>query len=735
MLDERAERGDLLVGRSRETARIEGLLTAAEAGHGGALVVRGEAGVGKSALLEYAAGRASGFTVLRGGGVEGESGLAYAALHLILHPVLDGIERLPAPQSAALRGAFALSDAAVDERFGVALGCLGLMSEEAEKRPVLCLIDDAQWLDQASADALLFAARRLERERMLMVFAVRDPDDRGFVARGIPEAHLEALGSTAARELLAARLGAGVASGVIEWLVENANGNPLALLELPSTLTPQQLSGQHPLAGVVAPPTSVEELYLERVQQLAPATQRVLLVAACEGAGARASVEWALDALGLDVADLTPAEAAGLVRVDSEHITFRHPLVRTAVYRSAAFTDREQAHRVLASAAEAEGSPDRAAWHRAVATVGTDESVAAQLESTAERARVRSGHAAAAAALEAAAGLSEDETARARRLAAAAAAAWAAGLPDRATVLLDRATPSVTDPVLSAEMDCLRGLVEWRCGVLTDACGTLVGGAARMAALDPTLTLDVLADAALASWDTGDYQNLAAAGAAVRALPEPADRQHQLLGRVLTGAVALSEGPGGGDLTEPDQEPDVAEVLSACRAAADFDDARLLIWAAIAAELAGESSLETALLDRAASHARASGAVDRLIVTLESTTVQGFLAGNFTISAEANEGLRLAVETGLDNAASLFRACLGWLAAVRGDRGACRQYVAAALEVSLPHRHGIANAIADWALALLDLGTGRPDDAAERLQRMSGFIIFLLLCAVVVSPS
>lgn len=408
----------MLVGRGAETAAISRLLTGARDGHSGVLVIRGEAGVGKSALLDYAAENAEDFTVLRGLGVDGESELAYAALHQILRAAIDRIDRLPDPQAGALKAAFALSSETVDERFRVSLGVLGLLSEVAEETPVLCLVDDAQWLDQASSDALLFAARRLEAEAVVVLFAARDDDHRRFVARGLSELRLSGLTPADSRQLLSEQLGSVVGSGVVEWLLTNANGNPLALMELPGTMTADQLVGQASMTGRLPPATSVEQVYLERVESLPRATQTLLVVAACEETGARATVERAARELGLDMGDLTAAESAGLLRVDAEQLLFRHPLVRTAIYRAARFTERESAHRTLAVASVAEGNADRAAWHLAAATVGTDEGVARELEGTAERARLRSGHAAAASALERAAALSPDPDSRGRRLVA-----------------------------------------------------------------------------------------------------------------------------------------------------------------------------------------------------------------------------------------------------------------------------------------------------------------------------
>jgi DNA-binding CsgD family transcriptional regulator len=708
----------VLVGRAAEIAALEQLLAEARDGRSGVLVVRGEAGAGKSALLEHAADAATDFRVLRGFGVEGESELAYAALHQILRPVFDRIDHLPDPQATSLRAAFALSSETVDERFRVSLGVLGLLSEVAEERPLLCLVDDAQWVDQASADALLFVARRLQAEQLVLVFAARDDENRPFVARGLAELRVPPLGPADARALLSSSLGPAVAAGVFDWLVENAGGNPLALMELPATLTARELAGEDPLAGRLAPATSVEQAYLERVQALPPSARTLLVLAAAEGTGTRATVERACTELRLNVGELTAAESAGLVRVGAEQVVFRHPLVRSAVYRGATFTEREQAHRLLAVAAEAEGSADRAAWHRAAATVGTDDDVARELETTAERAQLRSGHAAAAAALERAGELSADSESKARRFVLAARAAWNAGQPEHSAALCDRADPLLTDQRRRADIDHLRGVIGWRCGSLAEGVETLIAGAARIAPADAHKALLMLSDGGTAAWDAGDFARLAEVGEATAALPRSVDsacddvaaEEFGLLADVLVGAVALGLGQATPD------EGLAAAVARAC----DGHEPRLLHWGAIAAEVAGEDELEIALLRRAATQARASGAVDRLTVVLESLGVQGFLAGRFALAAEAaGEGLALARESGLPNAASLHRASLAWLAAVQGHEDECRSHAGEVSDATLPTGASIANSIAVWALALLDLGLGRPDDAVGRLQSLS----------------
>jgi hypothetical protein len=296
----------------------------------------------------------------------------------------------------------------------------------------------------------------------------------------LPELRLSALARFEARELVA-----------VEWAVDNANGNPLALVELPRSLSPLQLNGQEPLVGALPPPTSLEQAFFERVGRLPPPAQTLMVIAAAEGSGDRAAIARAAAELGVDPSGLAVAEAADLVRVRAERLEFRHPLVRSAVYRRASFAERERAHLAVAAVLECEADADRGAWHRAAATTGPDADVAAELEGTADRARLRNGHAAAADALERAAELSFETESQAWRLVAAADAAWHGGQPRRAMALLDRASPIVTNAHVRAQLDAIHGQVEWRAGSLLEACAIFMSGAPRIAPLDSGKTLEM----------------------------------------------------------------------------------------------------------------------------------------------------------------------------------------------------------------------------------------------------
>lgn len=411
-----------LYGRDAERGELDGLLERARQARSAVLVLRAEAGMGKSALLEYAGDRAAGLRVLRTSGVEPEADLPYAALHRLAAPVLPLLDRIPPVQAAALRGALAIGPATGPNRFAVALAVLNLLAEAAADGPVLCLVDDAQWLDGPTADALAFAGRRLDAEGVVLLFAVRDGDPRTFDGTGLPERPLTGLGDDAADALLRRRFGRAIAADVRRAVRLAAQGNPLALLEIPAVLSGDQLAGHQPLPEPMPLGTELERILLGQVHRLGPPAQSLLLVAAAEqDAGV---VLEAAERLGIDESALAEAEEAGLIRRSSGELVFRHPILRTAVYQSARPALRRSAHRALAEVLWGDRDADRRARHRAALAGRQDDVVADELEKTAGRARRRGGHAAASAALHRAAELSSDTETRARRLTGAAQAAW-----------------------------------------------------------------------------------------------------------------------------------------------------------------------------------------------------------------------------------------------------------------------------------------------------------------------
>ena len=426
-----AGRRPALRGRSSECALLDDLVSAVRRGESRSLVLRGEAGIGKTALLEYLIASASDLTVIRAVGVESDMELAYASLHQLCAPLLDRLDRLPAPQRQAMEIVFGLSTGDAPDRFLVGLAVLSLFAAVAEERPLLCVVDDAQWLDQASGLTLAFVARRLLAEPVGIVFGAREP---GGELRHVPELEVQGVRNGDARALLNSAVRFKLDDAVRDRIVAETRGNPLALLELPHGLTATQLAGGFGLLGAQALTGRIEESFVRRLELLSDDGRRLLLVAAAEPVGDPLLLWRAAERLGLGPADAEAAEAEGLLAIGGR-VTFRHPLLRSAMYRSAAAEDRRAAHLALAEATDREADPDRRAWHLAAAAAGPDEQVALELERSAGRAQARGGLAAAAAFLRRAVALTNDPVRRPDRALAAAQASLQAGEFDAALAL------------------------------------------------------------------------------------------------------------------------------------------------------------------------------------------------------------------------------------------------------------------------------------------------------------
>ncbi len=701
----------MLHGRRKEAAAVERLVAGARSSRSGALLVRGEPGVGKSALLEHAVGQAIGMRVLRSVGIEAESELAFAGLHQLLHPVLDRLERLPVPQAAALGGALGLRQASVADRFLVGVGVLSLLAEAAEESPLLAVIDDAQWLDQPSADALTFAARRLEAEGVVLLFAAREGGVRCFEGPGLPELTLEGLDRGPAKALLAERVRSPLAPAVRERLVESSGGNPLALIELPSLLSDAQLAGREALPDPLPESAEMEQAFSERARRLPPAVQTLLLLVSTDDSGSLATVIDAAERLGVEPGALDVAETEGLVQVSDGDVAVRHPLIRSALYRGATSRARREAHRALAEALDREQDADRRIWHRAAASLGQDEEVARELELTAERARQRSGFAAAARSLERAAELSGDDEARGRRLVRAAENAWLAGRPEHALALLARATRLVTDTHVRADVVHLRGTIELRCGVPADALVTLAAGASEIAATAPAKATEMLIEAGQSASYAGDATQIVEMGRRAKRLLRAEDADQRFSVDVLAGVGSLLAG---------DTARAVPLLREALDLAAGFQDPRRLVHAGACAGYLGDEANELQLYSRAAARAREEGGVGTLPYVLEYLARAEAVNGRFAAAAaHASEGLRLASETGQLNSICHLLASLALIAAVQGREDECRSYAADALDQAAARGLGYQAALAEWALARLDLGLGRSADALAMLERIA----------------
>jgi DNA-binding CsgD family transcriptional regulator len=492
-----------LIDRGAEKVVLSGILDSIRQGGSGVLVLRGELGVGKSALLGHAVELAADMQAVRMVAVESEKALGFAAVHQLLVPFLPALDRLPEPQRRALGVAFGLVSGPPADPFLVGLAVLTLLSDAAEERPVLCVVDDAQWLDEESADILSFVARRLLADRVGLLFAVRDAAGAGTRLEALPDLRVRALPERAAYELLEAAGDQPVDPAVAARIVAETGGNPLAVVEAARELTPEQLGGRAPLPEPLPVGRRLESSFLRRVRDLPRDTQTLLLLATASSRGQRDLFWQAAAALGIPEAAGAPAEAAGLVSFWPQ-VEFSHPLARSAVYHAASAAQQRETHRALAAACDPELDAVPRAWHLAAAAARPDEAVASELEVAAGRARSRGGYAATAALLECAAQLTTDDQTRADRTLAAAQAHVLAGTVDRADALLAEATGGLANPLSAAQATRLRGRIHATCGRVGEAVAALVDAAARLRPLDPRAARDALLSAlesaAFAGW-------------------------------------------------------------------------------------------------------------------------------------------------------------------------------------------------------------------------------------------
>ena len=707
----------MLCGRDPERERIGELLDGTRESRGGALVIRGEPGVGKSALLEDAREQGSDMQVLSSRGVESEMSLPFAALHQMVSPILDNIDHLAAPQAGALCGALGLAEAGGDDRFLVALASLSLLAQSAESGPLLCLIDDARWLDDASAEALVFVARRLERERIAMLFAARETEARQFEAPGLPTLELRGLDHGPAKELIDRNAGAPLPSEIRERLVVETGGNPLALLELSSALSPEQLSGAEPLLAPIPVSARVERAFLARVRRLPEDTQTVLLVAAADDTGVLATILRAAERLGAPREALDAAEEAGLAQVRGAELELRHPLVRSALYHGALLSRRQAVHRALADVLDGETEADRRAWHRAAASVEPDPSVVAELEAAAERARRRSGYAAASLAFERAAALADDEHERARLLTAGGEDAWFGGQSERSRMLLERARPFAGSATERADIDRSLGLIEMTRGVPADACELLIRAARDVAPLDGERALGLLDLAGIGAIYGGDRDAAVAIARLARVLDVEETPTTRTLVELLVGLGARFEG-------------DFATAAPRLRAALALEEERFedapgqqpltLFFAGRSAVLLGDDEAHLRSTQAAASLARANGQLGVLTHILFRLGHGELWAGRLaSASASAREGLELARELDQPHLVAHELVMLAAIAAHRGAEDECRSLAAEGRELATAYGLVLVRDFGESGLALLELGLGRPEEALRHAREIS----------------
>jgi len=695
-----------LIGRERDCGQIERLIRNARNGEGGCLVVLGEPGIGKTALLEYAAQAAGSATVLRAGGVEAESDLAFAGLHGLLRPILGELDQLPGPQRQALAGALGLAPSPRPDRLFVSAAVLGLIAAAAEDHPVLCLVDDAQWIDSPSAGALVFTARRLRAERVAILFAAREGELRQFRSQGLPEMYLGSLPEPAAGQLLDCAA-PGIAPAVRNRLLADANGNPLALLELPGGLTTAQLGGRAPLPEAIPLTPRLRRIFSDRVEVLPAPTRLALLLAAADDTGDVTAVLGAAERLKLPAGALDPAETAGLIRAAGGVLTFRHPLVRSVLYEGAPLRQRQRAHAALADALRGDQDADRRIWHQAMAALTGDEQVAAALEASARRAQQRAGHASAATAFERAAALTADQYRVVPRLAAAAQAAWDAGQAGRSRALVARAFP-LASAHHRARLLHLSGVIEASCGSIARAVTTQLEAAD--ASDDPSLTLEVLHEAAEGAADTRDLARLAVISARVSDTAGTT-RRDQLSRWVVTGIAALFGGdPCGGR----------AAFAQALALAAEFDnDPVAQLWAVNAAWLDADIGASLRFAARAAALARAQGLLSLLPAALNQQARELLRNSSFTQAyAAAEEGYLLSADLG--HGWGWHLNTMACAEAVWGREADARRHASQVLEHAHARGDILLTVAAQAATGLLALTVGRPADAAS---------ILLAICA------
>ena len=696
----------LLVGRDTEQQAIDGLLDGARVERSAVLVLRGEPGIGKSALLEYAAGAAEGMRLLRCVGIEAEHELPFAGVHQLVRAHVGLVDRLPAPQAAALRSALGLSFDGVQDRFLVSLGVLSLLAEVCDEGPVLCLVDDAQWLDRPSADALVFAARRFQAEPIAMLFAARDGDPRRFDAPGLDELALEPLGQEDAHALLATRVEEAAPADVVETLVTTARGNPLALLELPAALSTEQLAGVEPILGPPPVRGAVEAAFGDRVAALPEGSRLTLLVAALDEGSDVDTVERAAGRLGGSTADLEPAERAGLVRVDGE-VAFRHPLVRSAVYRRATRAERRAAHEALAAVLS---DPVRGTWHRALVADRADEALAAELDAAAGQAVGRGAHASAAAAFERAAELTEIPARKGRRLRCAAQAGFGAGRLDAALAIAERAQPLIRDPVDAAELDLMRLRVATSRGSPSEAYPLLVGAMPTITEIQPDravlLAIAMVIVSSMAGWPERGIADAAEAITRIDSDGGP----YRFMSAFVAGATALLDG-----------ETAVAgRLLAEANAIADdVEGEGLLSMHGLTNIYVGDLARAREAFDRHVAQARAAGLIaDFTGVSPLSAHVDVWERRAAAAEATISEGLTLTRQLAFQNQETLLLAELARVDALRGREAACREHASEALRRALANGLNPATNIARLALAELELGLGRTREALEHLDAL-----------------
>jgi DNA-binding CsgD family transcriptional regulator len=700
-----------LIGRRAECGVLDRLAGAVRSGRSAALVVHGEPGVGKTALLDYLAGRISDFQVIRAGGVQSEMELPFAGVHQLCVPLLAGLPHLPQPQREALRTALGMSTGPRPDRFLVGLAVLGLFADAGDRRPLLCLIDDEQWLDRTSAQVLGFVARRLGAESVGLVFATRVVTDD---LRTVPDLVIRGLRSSDAAALLDTVLTGAVDTRVRDQIIAETHGNPLALLELPRSLTPPELAGGFGFPGAAALPESIEGSFRRRLSELPDAARSLLLIAATDPSGDPALVWRAAAVLGIDAAAAISLASTGLAEFGAR-VSFRHPLARSAVYRSAPPDERARIHRALAEATDPRSDPDRRAWHRAHGAAGPDEDVATELECSAGRARTRGGLAAAAAFLQRAAMLTVDPALRARRAITAAETEIQAGAFDPALALVALAEAGPLDELQRAQADLLRAQLAFVTNRGSDAPGLLLKAAVRLGPIDRDLSRATYLDALSAAIFTGrlagpggDVVRVArAAGAA------PPQAGHRVADLLLDGTAAtFNQGYAAG-------LPSLRLALARFGDGMSPEDELHWLWlACIAAMRLWDDHRWDLLSARHVELARELGSLSELPLALTLRAYLLLFRGDLGAAAIAAEEAQAAADA---TGTALAPYGLLGVAAFRGDERTVSDLHERAMSDVLRRGEGVGITFAEWARAVLYIGLGRYEDAVSAAENATAY--------------
>jgi DNA-binding CsgD family transcriptional regulator len=699
-----------LWGRGQECAVLDELVSSVRRGESRSLVLRGDAGVGKTALLEHLVESASDLKVARATGVESEMELTFASLHQLCAPMLDRIERLPAPQRDALGIVFGLSAGPAPDPFLVGLAVLSLLSEVAEQRPLLCVVDDAQWLDRTSARTLGFVARRLWAEPVGLVFAAREP---GEELRHVPDLEVHGLRDGDARALLSSAVPFMLDAPVRDRIIAETRGNPLALLELSRGSTAAELAGGFGMLPAQALPRRIEEGFVRRLASLPQDSRVLLLVAAAEPVGDPRLLWRAAERLGVGPAAAERAEAEGLLAI-GERVTFRHPLVRSAMYRSAAPEDRRAAHLALGEVTDPEADPDRRAWHRAAAAPEPDEEVAMELERSAARAQARGGLAAAAAFLERSVALTQEPAPRSQRALAASQASLHAGAFEAAARLLATAEAGVLDELQRARVELLRGQIASASSAGSEAPGQLLRAAKRLEPLDVSLARETYLDAwgaALFAGPLASGSTLLDVSRAARSAPPP-PRIQRASDLLLDGlAVLMTEGRAA---AAPMLKQGVSAYLRE-----EIPVEKGLQWGVLASTAAvtlWDFDGWDAVITRQMELTRDAGALAPLSIALNGEGIVVAWRGDFgaaaLVAAEAD-----AVTEATGTRIAPYGALL--LAGLRGREAEAIALIEATIKDATAGGEGLAVQYAHWTMAVLYNGIGRYEEALAAAQRAS----------------